>query len=65
MRTTHKAELRLCLFVLPDDGVAVIDAFKLCIVDNVNLCVLFYERLAEFNRLRSKIFNVIKSDRTV
>ena len=65
MRTAHKTELRFCVLVLPNYRIAVIHALQLRIVYNVNLGVLFYERLAEFNCFRSYVFNVIKTNRTV
>ena len=51
MRTTHKAELRLCFFIFPDDGIAVINPLQFRIVDGINLCIFLYQALALLNSL--------------
>ena len=61
MRAAHEAELRLRVPVLPDDGIAVLDALKLRVVDHIDPRALGDQRFALRLRLGREVRNVIKA----
>jgi hypothetical protein len=52
MRTADETELRLCVGVLPDDGITLLNAFQLRVVDDIGLRVLCNQLFTLLDRVR-------------
>ena len=62
MRTADKAKLRIGIGIFPDDGVVCLDALKLCIVDDIDLCALGDKALTLLDSLGSEVFDMVQAD---
>ena len=65
MRTSHKAELRLRIGILPYNGVVCLYALKLLVSDDVFLRALGNEGISKLLCLGSEVVDVVESDSTV
>ena len=65
MRAAHEAELRLRVPVFPDDGIAILDALQLLIVDDIQARARRDQRLAQLLGLRREVCDVVQADRAV
>ena len=65
MGASHKAKLRLCVGIFPNNGVFALDSFKLCVVDDVFLRALRDLGFAKLLCFGGEVCDVIKSDSTV
>ena len=65
MGTSHETQLRLGILLFPDHWIALIDPLKFRIIYHVDFCILRDQIFSVFYSLRSNIFHMIQTYRTV
>ena len=65
MGTSHEAQLRLGILLFPDHRIALIDPLKFRIIYHVDFCILRNQIFSAFYSLRSDIFHMVQTYRTV
>ena len=65
MGASHETQLRLCILLFPDHRIALIDPLKFRIIYHVDFCILRDQIFSVFYSLRSDIFHMIQTYRTV
>ena len=65
MRTAHEAKLRLCIRILPNNGIIVLHALEFRVVDHIDLRVFGNQRLALLLCLGGEVCDVVQTHRAV
>ena len=65
MGTSHETQLRLGILLFPDHRIALIDPLKFRIIYHVDFCILRNQIFSVFYSLRSDIFHMVQTYRTV
>ena len=65
MGASHETQLRLCILLFPDHRIALIDPLKFRIIYHVDFCILRNQIFSVFYSLRSDIFHMVQTYRTV
>ena len=65
MGTSHETQLRLGILLFPNHRIALIDPLKFRIIYHIDFCILRDQIFSVFYSLRSDIFHMVQTYRTV